>query len=273
MIVVIVASAALLLFIGYSYYSTPLDQRYFHAAHQLLKPSGLVGHGLGIIGSLMIVIGVFTYMARKRIKRFSRIGILKYWLEFHIFLCTLGPILVMYHTAFKFGGLVSIGFWCMVAVVLSGVIGRFIYLQIPRTIEGRMLTLLELEKIREDNKEDLQNNHQLDQSFFNLMNEALSKKYTEGIRHWISNYSDERIYYKRLSLEVKRLQLPKIESRKVKELFKSEISLNRRIRRLSTMHRHFRNWHVIHLPFALVLLVIMAIHVGVALFFGYKWIF
>ena len=69
---------------------------------------------------------------------------LKYLLEFHIFLCTLGPIMVLFHTTFKFGGIVSVGFWSMVLVVLSGVIGRFIYTQIPRTIEGRELSLSEV---------------------------------------------------------------------------------------------------------------------------------
>ena len=48
----------------------------------------------------------------------------KHWLEFHIFLCTVGPLLVLYHTAFKFGGIVSVSFWSMVLVVLSGVAGK-----------------------------------------------------------------------------------------------------------------------------------------------------
>jgi type IV secretory pathway VirB2 component (pilin) len=30
---------------------------------------------------------------------------------------------------------------------------------------------------------------------------------------------------------------------------------------------------VIHLPFALIMLVIMIVHVGVALVFGYTWVF
>lgn len=73
----------------------------------------------------------------------ARFGRLKYWLEFHIFLCTLGPIMILFHTAFKFGGIVSISFWTMVLVVIIWVIGRFIYIQILRTIEGRELTLEE----------------------------------------------------------------------------------------------------------------------------------
>ncbi len=60
----------------------------------------------------------------------------------------MGPILVLFHTAFKFGGIVAVSFWSMVAVFLSGVIGRFIYLQIPRSIEGRELNLYEVKEMR-----------------------------------------------------------------------------------------------------------------------------
>src|SRR6185503_19373286 len=49
-------------------------------------------------------------------------------------------------SSFKVGGLVSISFWSMVAVALSGVFGRYLYLQIPRTRAGEELTLAEVEK-------------------------------------------------------------------------------------------------------------------------------
>ena len=67
--------------------------------------------------------------------------------------------------------------------------------------------------------------------------------------------------------------MPKLQYRKVLGLVKTEIALNRRIDRLDTMQNLFKYWHVAHLPFALVMLVIMIIHVGVTLVFGYHWIF
>ena len=114
----------MLSYTGYNYYRTPLEERFFHPDHNSLKSSGIIGHGLGIAGTLFMIIGVSSYMARKRFRSWSKLGKLKHWLEFHIFLCTLGPIMVLFHTSFKFGGIVSISFWSMVAVFLSGVIGR-----------------------------------------------------------------------------------------------------------------------------------------------------
>ncbi len=132
---------------GWDYYDLPIEQRVFHPKHSTLKPSGLVGHGLGIIGSLMMIVGVSSYMIRKRWRRLHRLGYLKHWLEFHIFLCSVGPMLILFHSAFKFGGIISIGFWSMVVVVLSGVIGRVIYIQLPKTLQGENLSKHEIEQI------------------------------------------------------------------------------------------------------------------------------
>lgn len=150
MVLIIIAATIYLIYTGINYYNTPLEERFYHPRHDWFKPSGAYGHGLGIIGTLMILFGVVIYIARKRYNFMSKVIRLKYLLEFHIFLCTLGPILVLFHTAFKFGGIVSIAFWSMVAVVASGVVGRFIYIQIPRTIEGRALSLNEVKSMKTD---------------------------------------------------------------------------------------------------------------------------
>ena len=148
MAAIVVVVTVYLFYKGLDYYQTPMEERFYHPRHDWFKPSGLYGHGLGIIGTFLILFGVTIYIARKRYNFLSRFIRLKYLLEFHIFLCTIGPIMILFHTAFKFGGIVSVAFWSMVAVVLSGVIGRFIYIQIPRTIEGRELTLNEVKEMK-----------------------------------------------------------------------------------------------------------------------------
>ena len=39
------------------------------------------------------------------------------------------------------------------------------------------------------------------------------------------------------------------------------------------MQKLFKYWHVIHMPFAIIMLIVVVIHVAVTLAFGYKWIF
>jgi hypothetical protein len=243
----------------------------------VLKPSGIVGHGLGILGSLFMIIGVSSYMMRKRYRFLSRFGLLKHWLEFHIFLCTLGPIMVLFHTAFKFGGIVAISFWSMVAVFLSGIIGRFIYIQIPRTIEGRELNLNEVKELRSDIWEIITNVYHLDEDSRDMIIESTRSRDDDSGSNLLVRYFKRHIEDRKTVKKIKRIlknnQLSRIEKKDVLKLINNEISLNRRIERLQTMQNLFKYWHVAHLPFALVMLVIMIIHVVVTLVFGYKWIF
>lgn len=266
-----------LLYKGMSYYSLGLEERVYHPDHRLLKPSGALGHGLGIVGSLFIIIGVNSYMARKRFRFLSRIGVLKYWLEFHIFLCTLGPILVLFHTSYKFGGLVAISFWSMVAVFLSGIIGRFIYLQIPRSIEGRELNLNEVRSMKTDIAGTVRSSYNMDEESYNIIAESIKKKvelyHKSPLVRYIRKYFDDRRSIRAVKSVLKKNKLPKAEYRKILGLVEDDITLNRRIERLETMQNLFKYWHVAHLPFALVMLIIMIIHIGVTILFGYRWIF
>jgi hypothetical protein len=262
---------------GFSYYRLPVEERVYDAEHLNFKPSGVIGHGYGIIGSLFMITGVSLYMARKRFRFLLRLGLLKHWLEFHIFLCTLGPLLVLFHTAFKFGGLVAVSFWSMVAVFASGVIGRFIYLQIPRSIEGRELTLSEIRDLKGDVAGLLKESYNLDDDSFNVIVESIKKKaglyYSNGIVRYVRNRSDDSRSVKMVKKVIKKNNPPATEQRKILKLVEDEITINRRIDRLDTMQNLFKYWHVAHLPFALVMLIVMVIHVAVTVVFGYRWIF
>jgi hypothetical protein len=204
-------------------------------------------------------------------------GILKYWLEFHIFLCTLGPIFVLYHTSFKFGGLVAVSFWSMVAVVLSGVIGRYIYLQIPRTIEGREMNLNEINQIKDELNKKLITVYSIDEQALQEILNAVKKRPDRSGNSMVKRSIEKFNFERKVIREVKTiLRQNKIIGKGYKEvvkLIKDEINLNRKIDRLISMQNLFRYWHVAHLPFALLMLIIMLIHVGVAYTFGAHWIF
>ena len=124
---------------GWIYYLTPLGVRGYAAAHALLRPSGRIGHALGIVGFVMMLVPV-AYSARKKWPRLHAFGSLRTWLEVHLFCGVFGPVLVTFHTAWKFNGLIAVAYWSMVAVVLSGFVGRYFYVRIPKTIRGAELT-------------------------------------------------------------------------------------------------------------------------------------
>jgi hypothetical protein len=262
---------------GLAYYKLGIEDRVYDEGHPLFKPSGLYGHLYGIAGSLFMIAGVLLYMARKRFRSMSRLGLLKHWLEFHIFLCTLGPLLVLFHTAFKFGGLVAISFWSMVAVFLSGIIGRFIYIQIPRTIEGRELSLNEVRDMKSDIGVIISELMVLDAESYNLIVDSVRKKvelyHKNFFVRYIRKYRDDLKTLRKVKTLLKKNNISKTEHKLILSLVKNDISLNRRIDRLTIMKNLFKYWHVLHLPFALVMLIIMIIHVSVTIVFGYRWIF
>ena len=274
---IVVFTTIYLAYKGYSYYSTPAVERFYHPDHQNFKPGGLYGHGLGIIGTFLMLIGVVMYIIRKRNKSLARFGRLKYWLEFHIFLCSWGPVMILFHTAFKFGGIVSVAFWSMVAVVLSGVIGRYIYIQIPRSIEGRELSLNEIQGMKTNIGAVLGNNYGLDAASqsailasIQVNNQSNGGNFLTGM---FTNFFEERRKLSQIRKTLKQNNLVRRDIRQVTSLVKNEMAINKRIERLEIMHKLFRYWHVAHLPFAIIMLVIVVVHVAVTLAFGYTWIF
>lgn len=273
MVATVIAVTAYLAYTGYSYYTTSIEERFYHPENNWFKPSGAFGHGLGILGTLMILFGVFIYIARKRYNFLVKYLKLKYLLEFHIFLCTLGPILILFHTAFKFGGIVSVAFWSMVAVVASGVIGRFIYIQIPRTIEGRELSLNEVKGMKAELTNALKSSAGVDEELMKLILGITEKETSSSDTSFISKYFQDRKSIGMVSKALKQKSISRNERAAIIKKVEDEISLSNKISRLQTMQNLFKYWHVAHLPFALIMLIILIIHVAVTLMFGYKWIF
>lgn len=267
MILTVLVVFIYLSYTGYSYYALPIEERFFHPKYDWFKPSGIYGQGLGVIGTLMIVFGVAIYILRKRYGILERWIRLKYLLEFHIFLCTLGPVLILFHTTFKFGGIVSVAFWSMVAVVLSGVIGRFIYIQIPRSIEGKALSMNEVQAKRQSLVSKIKSMGE-DDKLFELMKEA------ESIHNvGLNSFLKFQKIKKNISNYINISNFSRDQKRAIMKLAKEEISIVKKINRLQKMQKWFDYWHVFHLPFAIIMLIIVVIHIVVTISFGYKWIF
>lgn len=97
--------------------------------HTSPKPGGPLSFKLGWVGFIVIVL-TNAYIARKRLFGVRAQGQLPAWLDFHIFCGLLGPTLIAYHCNFQVGGLVAISFWSMVISFSSGIVGRYLYMQL-----------------------------------------------------------------------------------------------------------------------------------------------
>ncbi len=274
-----VLAVASILVRNYDYYLMPSMERPFHPRYESLKPSGFESHGLGVAGTAMIVVGVVMYSTRKRVKFFSGVGKIKNVLEFHIFLCLLGPLLVMFHTTFKFGGIVAVSFWSMMAVAASGIIGRYLYVQIPKGIHGNELTVKELEEESGALLLRLEKEYNLTPQMVQSINAlALLKRPTEKLSlaemvlFLIVSDVTRRRQLKKIRKYLKRQSIDPQYIKKIASLASQNIILRRRITFLEKVQYLFHYWHVIHLPFSIIMFLILIIHVGVAIAFGYTWI-
>jgi hypothetical protein len=260
---------------GFNYYTTDLSERPHHADYRNLKPGGLRGHGFGMIGAAMLII-LLSYSLRKRWKIFRTSGNMRHWLNFHIYLGISGPILIILHSTLKLNGLVSVSFWAMIAVAVSGVLGRYLYVQIPRTMEGNELTIEEVKAQLENLSNKIQSDYKLDDKVNDETNQLISNiskspGFAATIRQII--YPDF-FHSRKLKSALRRTKnLSQHESKTLLSLLRQKYLLGRRLAFWHIIHELFHYWHVIHKPFAIIMYVIMLVHIGISIWLGYSWIF
>ena len=279
------------LFGGLDYYMTPLQDRPFSDLYDLYKPSGDIGHGLGIVGSAFLILGVFSYSSRKRIGWLANAGKLSTWLTVHIFLCTLGPVLVLFHTSFKFGGIVSVAFWSMTAVALSGIFGRYLYGRVPKTIHGQFRSLESIRKQASDLITSVSEDFGLSSEQTSALLPRSKRQRARGFAHALvlaihydfSRRSLKRRVRKFLSKALagsngkhgstQTQEIPRHKCDAIVQLLQSRLLLEQQIVLMEPFQRLFGYWHLLHLPLAGVMLVIMILHIAVSILFGYIWVF
>ena len=243
---------------GWSYYTTPLGVRGYHPVHRMLRPSGRIAHWLGVGGGLMTCFPLI-YMVRKRVARLSRAGSLNAWLEVHIFCGLVGPVLVTFHTSFKFNGLISVAYWSMVIVALSGIVGRYLYVRIPRTLRGVELTHDQVAARADELKAHLAGAGLPESVRCEL--EVFERPSAGAFKTWRDRLRVRRV----LALH----GVPPITAREVARLGAERAALLRRVVSLTRTKRLFALWHVFHLPLVWLMFAIVALHVGLALYLGY----
>lgn len=268
----------LMLIAGSAYYMLPVAERPHSDLHTFLKPSGSWGHGMGIVGSAMILL-LFLYSARKGHRMGFRWGHLRSWLDVHIFFGIIGPLLITLHTAMKFGGIVSISFFSMVAVVLSGVFGRYIYMQIPRDASGSLLSLDKMRERETQIEARLSSDMKVPLSVTKriaALSAANLRPDASGLRAILwSLYSDIVLPFRlyRLRRFMRKAKVPSGVIYEISRLTRERLKLVRRITLLRSIRHVFHLWHIFHKPFAYIMIIIMFIHIAVTVAFGYRWIF
>ncbi len=259
---------------GWHYYRTALALRGFAPGDRMLRPSGLIGRWLGITGTLLMIL-MQGYSLRKKSKRMAHVGTLPRWLEFHIYCGVLGPVMITFHTSFKFNGIVSVAYWSMLLVVLSGFVGRYLFVRIPKTIRGQELTYAEVEQRATELKSTLISTRLPAALLTNVdAFEARALPAKGSTPGWFGIiFGDLRLHFQigRLRRQIRRAGVGRDLLHEAIDLIAERATLLRRLAYLKRTKKLFEMWHMFHRPVAYVMLVVVIIHVTTVVYFGYAF--
>jgi hypothetical protein len=127
-----------------AYYFLPMSERPLSAAHELLRSSGRAGLSMGLAGTVLIFLNL-GYLLRRLAFKADWAGSLRSWMAFHVFTGIVGPLLILAHSTFVLrSALATIAALALVVVVITGIVGRYIYARTPRSVQGKELELGDL---------------------------------------------------------------------------------------------------------------------------------
>ncbi len=233
----------------------------FIAGNPLSVYCGYVGTGLMILAIL--------YVPLRRVKAFRKIASNTMWFDFHLMAGTMGPAFILLHTALKLDNWVSAAFWSMAIVFVSGVIGRYLYTQVPDMLNGRELEELdhhkafqslrvefphavaEIDGILQPHRvsaENIANHAGMLRSFFWLAMEDCKRP---------SRWMQRKAVFKRTGV-------PKKVQSELERRTGRMMLVNRRKVLASRAQLLLHSWKKVHVPFSIIMAMIAAVHIWLA---------
>jgi hypothetical protein len=239
------------------------DDRYY------IPEEGL-GYWLGLVGGVMMLLAFF-YTAFKYVAKLRTRAVMKHWLTIHIFFGLAGPVLILVHSTFHIGSLNGgIALITMLLVVVSGIMGRFLYSKTHYGLGGRKARVKDLQVMLQLAGHKIKSDR-LDR----FTNSVLTQKQTLGYAFWelISFGWRSRWLYFRMN-ETMRIHLRMLARqngwegaivRQKRREFKRQLVLYietlRKVALFKVYERFFAFWRNAHVPLLYLLLMSGVMHV------------
>jgi hypothetical protein len=248
--------------------------------HAWLRPSGFVGQSAGIL-AFTIFTFLWLYPLRKKVKALAWTGSVGKWLDVHVMAALTLPLLLAIHAAWRFDGVIGLGYTAILLVCASGVIGRYLYSHIPRARSGVELSRDEVATQRAGLIDRIAATTRIERAvvertlvmasppagnigilrtiFELLAGDVLRWRRTRALRRRWTSLAPAGLRPSRRSLD------------EAVHLAAREMSLAQQVRLLDATHRVFRWWHVAHRPVAISALIAVVVHVAVVIAVGATW--
>jgi thioredoxin reductase/NAD-dependent dihydropyrimidine dehydrogenase PreA subunit len=266
---------AALAVVGWEYYLLPRAERRGSPLNDLLRPAGLWGHGVGIVATLFMLSN-FLYAVRKRWGLLKGVSSIRRWLTFHQFVGFMSPLVICFHAAFQSNNqLATTTAGSLMVVVLTGIIGRFVYGLVP-TQDGRAVELSDIlgrfERLKARIEPML--NQVSDQD---AVRRVLALATAPAPRVWLPvlflRMPFEALGTRLRIAQVRRVFPSREDYREFREDILRLLSLRTQAGFYQGLKRLLSGWRVFHAVLAGFLVVMIAIHIVISLYLGYGWIF
>lgn len=246
---------------------------YLVAVGKYYTPRSGFGFYIGVGGTLMMV-ALLAYPLRKHVSWMQRWGALKHWFRIHMIMGIIGPMLVLFHSTFHIRTTnAAVALVSMFGVVLSGIVGRFVYTKIHYGLYGSRATL---EKVRE--------------TFSGQADETKSRlHFAPRVEEWIRSFEEKVTQPDRslassawhvLTLGIARNVLEFRCGKELKRLLRTErrpefpggahdalaliscyLREVERVAHFTTYERFFSLWHILHIPLIYLLAASTIFHI------------
>jgi hypothetical protein len=268
--------------VGLPYFLMPAVDRVRSPLHPWFRPSGLIGQSAGI-AAFVLFLFLWLYPLQKKFRRLTLGGSRARWLDAHVVAGLCVPFLATLHAAWHFTGLIGLGYGAMMVAWLSGIVGRYIYVRIPRSKNGVELTRDELEAQRRAVLQQIVDATGIDAELLDhaLLSgtsatispqanplKALVFMVADDVRRWRAARQLQWDWHGASAAEKRADRATRAE---LHALMRREIALIQQARMLDVTHRLLRYWHVAHKPMAIVALGAVVLHVGTAIALGVTW--
>lgn len=283
--VLAIATNMAIFFYGFDYYKLSALDRPFSPKHHLLRPSGPIGLYLGFMG-VALFLGIFLYPIRKHWAWLGQIGSTRHWLDIHVLMGLTAPFIIAFHSTLKFKGIAGMAFWIMFAVSASGVVGRYLYAQIPRKVSTAELSRKELQELQETLSQQLATQNLLPEADLRALLRMPDVQKVDRLPIVVA------IPYMMILDVVRMFRVAALRRSAIsavgmlrtfggffrtqhRELEKAiqaaadEAALSKRLLFLSRSQKVFHLWHVVHKPFSYAFAVLSLIHIGLQFVLGY----
>jgi hypothetical protein len=263
--VLLIVLTVYLLSRGWSFYQLSLEDRVEHPEFRVLRPSGSIGNGYGWIAALLIVLNL-SYLVRRRFFG-PRAGSMRIWLDVHVFTGLAAAMLATFHSAFQMRTIVTqISAGSLGIVVLTGLVGRFLHALTPAADRERLRDAVDqLEAAWPGHRDQIVTAIEALPGPAVPPNASLLRSLF-AIPRWRRVGRTRR---EALALIIPRATLERAQRRAAREVANAAAAEAGSAGKLALL----RSWRGLHRFFALLMLASVALHGGIAWYFGYRWIF